>query len=332
MTHASDPRSDAPARPDAEPAGSGPGGSGAPDAPGPTVGQVARRPRSLALLALALVIAAGFAALGQWQLARAVESGVVIERDTETALPLGTLAVPQGYVTDRSAGHMVTVQGSLVPGDFVVVSDRLNSGRTGAWVVGHLSITDDGSSADPAPDALPASVPVALGWTATDAEAAAVAAQLNAGDGSPTGVQEVVGRFLPSEPPEPAGEGQDPQRMTRLSTAALVNLWPGDVGDVYNGFIVASTPAAGLATIDSPPPSEAVQLNWLNIFYAAEWAVFAIFAIVIWYRTVRDTWTREQPGYREDEDDEDDEDPLPEGDRDDPVGAPGRGSRADADR
>ncbi|MBD5381785.1 SURF1 family protein, partial [Clavibacter sp.] len=316
-------------RPDAEPAGSGPGGR---DAPGPSLGQVARRPRSVALLALALVIAAGFAALGQWQLARAVESGVVIERDTETALPLGTLVEPQGYVTDRSAGHMVTVAGSLVPGDFVVVSDRLNAGRTGAWVVGHLSITDDGGSADPAPDALPDSVPVALGWAATDEEAAGVAAKLNAGDGSPVGVQEIVGRFLPSEQPEPAGEGQDPERMTRLSTAALINLWPGELGDVYNGFIVASTPVAGLTAIDSPPPSEAVQLNWLNIFYAAEWAVFAIFAIVVWYRTVRDTWTREQPGYRDDDDDDDDDDPLPEGGLDDAAGAPGRGIRADADR
>lgn len=329
MTHAPDPRSDASARPDAEPAGSGRGGPGA---LGPTIGQVARRPRSVALLALALVIAAGFAALGQWQLARAVESGVVIERDTETALPLGTLAEPQGYVTDRSAGHMVTVQGSFVPGDYVVVSDRLDAGRTGAWVVGHLSITDDGSQADPAPDALPASVPVALGWTATDDEAAAVAASLKAGDGAPEGVQGIVGRFLPSEQPEPAGEGEDPQRMTRLSTAALVNLWPGDVGDVYNGFIVASTPVAGLTTIDSPPPSEAVQLNWLNIFYAAEWAVFAIFAIVIWYRTVRDTWTREQPGYREDDDEDDEDDALPGGGPDAAVDAPRRGSRADADR
>ncbi|RII84668.1 SURF1 family protein, partial [Clavibacter michiganensis subsp. insidiosus] len=44
MTHAPDPRSDAVPRPDAATAGSGPGGS---DAAGPTVGQVARRPRSL---------------------------------------------------------------------------------------------------------------------------------------------------------------------------------------------------------------------------------------------------------------------------------------------
>jgi hypothetical protein len=335
MTHAPDHRPDAAARPGSAPTGSGPT---APGAPGPSIGQVARRPRSVALLALALVIAAGFAALGQWQLARAVESGVVIERDTETALPLGTLAEPQGYVTDRSAGHMVTVSGAFVPGDFLVVSDRLNDGRTGAWVVGHLSITDDGSAADPAPDALPDSVPVALGWAATDDEAAAVAASLDAGDGSDTGAQEVVGRFLPSEQPEPSGTGQDPQRMTRLSTAALVNTWQGDVGDVYNGFVVASAPVEGLSAIDSPPPSEAVQLNWLNIFYAAEWAVFAIFAIVIWYRTVRDTWTREQPGYRDDDedddedDDDDDEDPLTEAGRDDASGAPRRGSRADADR
>ena len=328
MTHAPDHRTPASGRP-----ASGSAHAVGPEGPGPTIGQVARRPRSVALLALALVIAAGFAALGQWQLARAVESGVVIERDTETALPLGTLVEPQGYVTDRSAGHMVTVSGTLVPGDFVVVADRRNDDRTGAWVVGHLAITDAGVPADPDQGALPDSVPVALGWAETDTEAARVAAALDAGDGAPTGVVEVVGRFLPSEQPEPPGSGQDPERMTRLSTAALVNLWPGDVGAVYNGFIVASSPIAGLADIDSPPPSEAVQLNWLNIFYAAEWAVFAIFAIVIWYRTVRDTWTREQPGYREDEDEDEDDD---EGSREDdlaaPAGASRPGSRADADR
>jgi surfeit locus 1 family protein len=301
----------------------------------PTIGQVARRPRFIALLALALLIAAGFAALGQWQLARAVESGVVIERDTETALPLGTLVEPQGYVTDRSAGHMVTVTGSLVPGDHVVVSDRLNGGRTGAWVVGHLVVSDAGVPADGTPGALPDSVPVALGWAATDDEAAAVAASLDRGDGSAP--VEVVGRFLPSESPEPPASGEDPARMTRLATAALVNIWQGDVGDVYNGFVVASSPAAGLEAIDSPPPSEAVQLNWLNIFYAAEWAVFALFAIVIWYRTVRDAWTREQPGYRDDDDEDDD---LLDDASDDALDAPsgaarpgaGPGSRADADR
>ena len=38
-------------------------------------------------------------------------------------------------------------------------------------------------------------------------------------------------------------------------------------------------------TIDSPPPSSEVELNWVNLFYAAEWVVFAGFAIFLWYPT-----------------------------------------------
>jgi hypothetical protein len=34
-------------------------------------------------------------------------------------------------------------------------------------------------------------------------------------------------------------------------------------------------------------------LNWLNVFYAVEWVVFAGFAIFLWYRLLRDEWMRE---------------------------------------
>ena len=46
-------------------------------------------------------------------------------------------------------------------------------------------------------------------------------------------------------------------------------------------------------TISSPAPDEASAVNWLNIFYAAEWAVFAGFAFYLWYRLARDAWERE---------------------------------------
>jgi surfeit locus 1 family protein len=36
-----------------------------------------------------------------------------------------------------------------------------------------------------------------------------------------------------------------------------------------------------------------VALNWLNIFYAVEWVIFAGFAIFLWYRLARDAWERE---------------------------------------
>jgi hypothetical protein len=37
-----------------------------------------------------------------------------------------------------------------------------------------------------------------------------------------------------------------------------------------------------------------VSLNWLNVFYAIEWALFAGFAIYLWYRLVKDAFEREE--------------------------------------
>jgi hypothetical protein len=36
-----------------------------------------------------------------------------------------------------------------------------------------------------------------------------------------------------------------------------------------------------------------VSLNWLNVFYAIEWVVFAGFALYLWFRLVKDAWERE---------------------------------------
>jgi len=51
---------------------------------------------------------------------------------------------------------------------------------------------------------------------------------------------------------------------------------------------------AGLDEIDAPAPSTEVTINWLNIFYSIEWAVFAGFAVFLWFRLVKDAWEREQ--------------------------------------
>ena len=52
--------------------------------------------------------------------------------------------------------------------------------------------------------------------------------------------------------------------------------------------------SAWALSISSPPPEESVELIWLNVFYAVEWVVFAGFAIVLWYRLVRDAVERER--------------------------------------
>jgi surfeit locus 1 family protein len=232
---------------------------------------VARRPRWIAALLLALAVAAGFAALGQWQLARSVAAPAVVDTHTETPTALTKVAAPDVPVTDPELGRMITTAATLVPGDFVVLSDRLNGGTTGFWLVAHAT-TAGGDLA------------VALGWAPT--HAAAVAAESDAGIPSP-----LVGRYLPSESPDQPGveKGQ----VSAASVPALINRWSELGSSVYGGYVVAATPAAGLTKIDSPAPTQELGLNWLNLFYALEWALFAGFAIYLWYRLVKDEVEKE---------------------------------------
>jgi len=63
--------------------------------------------------------------------------------------------------------------------------------------------------------------------------------------------------------------------------------------DVYEAYVVEHQRLPGLSAIYSPPPIQQVTLNWLNVFYAVEWAVFAGFALYFWYRVVKDAKERE---------------------------------------
>jgi cytochrome oxidase assembly protein ShyY1 len=234
------------------------------------------------MLFLALVIAAVFAALSQWQLERSVSNGTVLARATETPVLLNSVAKPQSGVTDVASGQDVTVTGSWVPDDYVVLSDRLNRSRSGYWVVGHLS-TDAGN--------VRAGLAVAMGWAPSKAAADAAMDRL-ASDGNADRVT-VVGRYLPTEAPEDSDFVNGKQ--STLAIASLVNIWHTDDRDgVYGGYVVIHSAVAGLDRIDSPAPSTDVEVNWLNIFYAIEWVVFAGFAIFFWWRLVKDAWEREQ--------------------------------------
>ena len=46
--------------------------------------------------------------------------------------------------------------------------------------------------------------------------------------------------------------------------------------------------------IQSVRPTNDVSLNWLNVFYAIEWVLFAGFAVSLWYRLVKDAHEREE--------------------------------------
>jgi surfeit locus 1 family protein len=240
------------------------------------VWSVARRPRWIAALVLALGIAAGFAALGQWQIGRAVQTATVVIVPDEKVTPLRQVATPQKEVTDRAAGQIVSITGKRVAGDTYVISDRVNFGVTGYWVLGHVVATNG------------ASVAVALGWSRTKAEADAAADVLRAGAPSAT----YVGRYQPTEPPD-----QDDFRHNVVSVVSipwLINEWKTVTPTAYGGYMVDNAAPAGLTKIQSVRPVNDVSLNWLNVFYAIEWTLFAGFAVYLWYRLVKDAWEREE--------------------------------------
>ena len=201
---------------------------------------------------------------------------------------------PGEYLPEPLVGQRVSTTGTWVPGDFIVVSSRFNDDVQGYWVTGQLRVAER------------TSIAVAVGWApdraTADAAVEALEKDAEALAGDPERAGEVVlltGRIIsdegPSVPPR-----TDPQQLDRMSPAALLSRWH-DVEqlDVYRPYLASATASAGLVDISSPAPEEQSPVNWLNVFYAAEWAIFAGFAFYLWYRLAKDAWEREVEDFEE---------------------------------
>jgi len=230
---------------------------------------------------LTLALAAGFAALSQWQLARSVQNGTTAVRQTETFSELSALTQPQAPVTDTLDGQLIETTGHWVSGDYALVGDRLNKNSRGWWVVGHFSADTTSGR--------PAGLAVALGWAPSAGQARAALENITL----PVGAVELRGRYNVSDAPSDSDIAKG--KVTTVSSAALLNVWKfEDPAGIYGGYLTSAEAPSGLTTIFSPTPVSNVQLDLLNVFYAIEWVVFAGFAIFLWYRLVRDAWEREQ--------------------------------------
>jgi len=256
----------------------------------PTLREVMLRPRWIALLALCLLVAGVFAWLGQWQLGRAIDTDPTPPGATEEVRPLAEVAAPGEYVEEPLVGQRVTVTGTWVPGDFIVVSSRFNDGVEGYWVTGQLRVAGEEG-------VQPTSVAVAIGWAATEDDALASVDLLEQNASAPDAAETplaITGRLISDEGPVLPPSGADPQTLTRMSPAALLSRWHDIEGlDVYRAYVASEVAQGSLVDISSPAPAEGSNVNWLNIFYAIEWAVFAGFAFYLWYRLARDAWERE---------------------------------------
>jgi hypothetical protein len=174
-----------------------------------------------------------------------------------------------------------------------IVSNRLQRAAdevvSGYWVIANSSVLlEDGEST--------ASLSVGIGF----AESLAVAE--GAREALMESVQaqaflEQTGKYLQTEGPETQSDPAKAYLLESFSLAQLVNLYKGVEAQSLAGFMVLDAePGFGLERIVIAPPEAGTQVNWLTLFYALEWALFAGFAVFLWWRLVEDARIRELQG------------------------------------
>lgn len=259
------------------------------------------KPKWLLMLTLVLAVAAIFAALAQWQISSAIAS--LAHRSTHTVneqpTPLGEHLKPQQSLYERSIGAVVSFEGVLDAADVEVLPNRLQGATDGWWIISRAHVSDDGDglAGDAAkPTELPG-LAVALAWAPDEPTAVAAAETLRtqiasgAADARPfTGILEY------GQAPAAPDNGRDPLGLEQMSPAYLVNRWETPSPSAYSAYVTVKSGVelpAGTEAIQQQLVDAGGELNWLNIFYAAEWIIFALFAFYLWWRLVRDDYARE---------------------------------------
>ena len=239
--------------------------------------RLALTPKWIGALLLALAVAAAFALLGQWQLERSFR-----EVGTQTPNPTASVAKPIDEVvtagkplTAGADGIRVSFEIMLDTKNTYLVANRQQDGELGYWLIAN-SRTVEG-----------ASLTLALGFT-TDLNAAESARTRLMNSIQAQAFMPHTGTFLATEAPlrqDPA----HPHLLQSLSIAQLVNLYAPESSLVsYPGFVALDQKLTDLAPIDIGAKSAYLEVNYLNVFYALEWALFAGFAVFLWWRLVKD--------------------------------------------
>ena len=242
--------------------------------------RTALQPRWLALLALALALATAFAALGSWQLERS-RARPAPGPQADVVRDLDRVIAPQTAFTSDTVRTPVRATGVFRGSDQLLVVGRERDGRDGSWVLTPFEVEADGATGASAASGAAATLPVVRGWVPAGAAAPP----------APSGRVTLEGRLQGSEPAtggDAAGGELPAGQIASVSSADLVNLWHPPI---YAGYLVASEPApvAPLLAVKVEPVDEGGGFHLLNLSYALQWWVFALFAVFLWWRTVRDS-------------------------------------------
>lgn len=237
----------------------------------PTFLEVARRPKWIAGLLLAMLIAGIFAGLMQWQLSRTFNV-VGVSQAQQSAKPLENFAVP-GEVVPGAYDSLATAQVVIDKANVYVVENRIQLRESeqieGYWVIAN-STTPEG-----------ASLTLALGFS----ESVPDLARLEI----PSGELQVTGLVEPSDPPREAEEF-----LGSVALAELINVYGFEPGPSYPIYLIVQEGAdVGLERISIGLREQELEVNWLTAFYAVEWLFFALAAFYLWWRLVQDQRLRE---------------------------------------
>ncbi len=221
---------------------------------------VARQPKWIGALFLALAVAAVFAALGQWQLER------TFTKDSDGPVAVKTESVSVALDTKN----------------VYIVANRLNGQESGYWLIANSV------------DSAEKNLTIALGWSSDLAEVEGERKALME-SGLEKFQTKLQGVMIPSEAPKP-GNNYKSYIFDSLSLAQLVNIYSPDKPIDAAPMILALN---GQSQASAWPPLEPInvfyeplqRINWLSAFYFAEWVLFAGFAVFLWWRLVRDEQT-----------------------------------------
>lgn len=231
--------------------------------------RTALRPRFLALLALALLLASVFASLGDWQLGRSRDEASRELRERVAAqpvTPLPQVLAPAEPVTGEDVRRLVTATGRLDTERLLRVPGRELDGAAGSWLLAPLEVDASGGT-----------LPVVLGWLPREAGVPPL----------PGGSVELTGRLEQSEAPA-GGLTPEADEATAVSSADLVNVWDPPV---YTAYLALTDPPGPLRPVPESELPSGFSLQ--NLSYAVQWWVFAGFALFFWWRLVRDAHQRD---------------------------------------
>ena len=217
--------------------------------------------RWIVLSVLAFAFAIGCVFFGRWQWTRTYD---ILE--SERAQLAAPIDVALATSTDPGAsaeeiGRNVFAIGKYDPARQVFITNRTLGNDVGVWVVSALEL-GDGSS-----------VPVLRGW---------LPSATSPGAQPPSGQVTVTGLVTPYEK---FYAGADPKVPVSMSVETLRTPW-GPLTRDGIVWLTAQDPSSGPAPTPVPPSVVLadVPFPWQNFFYAFQWWVFAVFAIVLWAR------------------------------------------------